>query len=105
LQYGRIGESPPLSPESTEDLLEAVIGDAWMKTEEQGFSPPLVMKAVDSVGEVILYMIWDVDSEGLPLAREDGDTYASTTAHFPIFVTVTDRNGESFTLRVEGPKV
>jgi hypothetical protein len=97
-------EALPLSRESAEDLLEAVIGDAWMQAEVRGFLPPLVMKAVDSAGEVILYMIWDVDSDGLPLAREDDDTYASTTAHFPIFVTVTDRNGESFTLRVEGLK-
>jgi hypothetical protein len=97
-------EELPLSPESTEDLLEAVIGDAWMKAEERGFLPPLVTKAVDSVGKEILYMIWEAGADGLPLAREDDDTYASTTAHFPIFVTVTDRNGESFTLRVEGLK-
>jgi hypothetical protein len=97
-------EELPLSPESTEDLLEAVIGDAWMKAEEQGFLPPLVTKVVDSVGKEILHMIWEADADGFPLAREDDDTYASTTAHFPIFVTVTDRNGESFTLRVEGLK-
>jgi hypothetical protein len=63
-----------------------------------------VTKVVDSADEVILYMIWDVDSDGLPLAREGDDTYDSTTAHFPIFVTITDRNGKSFTLRVEGLK-
>jgi hypothetical protein len=95
-------EALPLSRENAEELLEAVIGDAWMQAQVRGFLPPLVTKAVDSSGEAILYMIWDVDADGFPLAREDDNTYASTTAHFPIFVTVTDRNGESFTLRVEG---
>jgi hypothetical protein len=94
----------PLNPESSEDLLEAIVSAGWLKAMERGLLPPLVTKVFDSTGEEILKMTWDADSDGLPQAREDDDVHASTSAHFPLFLTVTDRTGESFTLRVEGPK-
>lgn len=90
--------------ESTDDLSEAGIAEAWEEARRQDMIPPLEVTAKDSLGGEVLHTVWKVDIHGLVLRHETEDEIVSEAAVFPIYLTVTDRGGKSFTRRIEGTK-